>query len=143
MTNDPKRDIIVPNLEGRTNPPIHISLSVTYWVGVQCRVERYTVHALNLSEDGIFFKLNTPLALGTDVLLQFRLPGVEYEVSVEGQVVWVRNRKEGEKEVSGKGIHFTNIDGETREFLQGYQKGRQLPIEGRICEMDCTSKENL
>ncbi len=110
-------------VEKRRNLRASINMLVTYWVDLQGRTEGYAAESLDLSEDGIFIQLDTPLALGTEVLLQFRLPGTERDIRVEGLVIWARNRQMANKELPGKGIEFKNIDGKTKQLLHEYIKG--------------------
>lgn len=93
---------------------------VTYQVDVQFRTESYQVRSFNLSEEGILVQLDTPLALGTDIHLRFRLPGTEQDLSLEGKVVWLRTDGIHGEGRGGKGIEFKNVDPETRRILQDY-----------------------
>jgi uncharacterized protein (TIGR02266 family) len=43
----------------------------------------------NVNEGGMFIATETPSPLGTDVRLEFRLPGLDHPVNVSGRVAWV------------------------------------------------------
>ena len=77
-----------------------------------------------MSAYGTFIQLNTPLALGTEVILQFRLPGVEQEVSVHGEVVWIRSHEDAVEDLPGKGVKFIDMDSRTKQLLQTYIESR-------------------
>jgi uncharacterized protein (TIGR02266 family) len=120
--------------ERRRSLRISIDMLVTYWVDVQDRTESYKVKSLNLSEQGIFIRIETPLALGTEVLLRFRLPGSSDALSVKGEVVWVRNRPEDEDEPAGKGIRFKDLDPESSRSLKAFlEKTRPPAREEKSC----------
>jgi len=104
-------------------------MNVTYWVDEQPRAERYSVRSLDLSEDGIFIKVDTPLGLGTGVMLQFQLPGTDHELCIRGMVAWVGHAKRDPREPSerfGKGIQFLDVEKGARAILQEYLQGQQL-----------------
>lgn len=107
--------------ERRTSERTPLSVSVTYRVNQQERVEAYRVQTVNVSEDGIFLKTNLPLGIGTKVELEFKLPGHDETLRFYGEVVWsgTANSKE-EKKMSGKGIKFTECDDRCRRQLTDY-----------------------
>lgn len=109
--------------ERRRVSRVPIEVLVTYWVDIQGRTEPYEVKSLDLSEDGIFLMIETPLALGTDVLLQFCLPGSPDPLRVGGEIVWVRNRGDSSGGPAGKGIRFKDLEPDSRRRLRSHIEG--------------------
>ncbi len=70
----------------------------------------------NINEGGMFVGTETPHPLGTEVTLQFRLPGGSAPCSVSGRVVWVRQAADGEGP-RGMGVEFGTLDEETRSRI--------------------------
>ena len=66
----------------------------------------------NVNEGGMFIATETPSPLGTEVALEFRLPGLERPVNVPGRVAWISDGK-GEAPV-GMGIEFRELVPEVR-----------------------------
>ena len=109
--------------ERRQYVRVPLVVDVSYWVNTQERGDSYTVKALDVSEEGIFLKTDTPLGIGSEVRLRFHLPGGGEMISVKGTVVWSdAGLQDGGKGVAGKGIRFFDYDGECRmrlhEFIQ-------------------------
>ncbi len=77
--------------------------------------ELFSDFARNINEGGIFVETSTPHALGTEVDLQFRLPGGDEPVRVRGSVVHVSEGEDGEP--PGLGIEFEDLDGPTRQRI--------------------------
>ena len=118
--------------ERRRNLRISINMLVTYWVDIQDRTESYEVKSLNLGEEGIFVTIETPLALGTEVLLRFILPGSPVPMNVKGEVVWIRNHHETAGEPAGKGIRFKDLNTQNKKLLNEYiTKTRNRFLEER------------
>jgi uncharacterized protein (TIGR02266 family) len=64
---------------------------------------------------GLFIDTVSPLPAGTDVSLEFGLPGQPGSVHVEGQVVWVRADFDPKGFSPGMGIQFKAIQEADRE----------------------------
>ena len=71
----------------------------------------------NINEGGVFVEMEKPPELETEVHLQFRLPGVEQPVLVNGRVAWTNDGEDGEP--AGFGVEFRDLPGETREAING------------------------
>ena len=69
----------------------------------------------NVNEGGMFIATETPSPLGTDVALEFRLPGLERPVNVSGRVAWISDGK-GDSPV-GMGIEFRELAVEVRATI--------------------------
>ncbi|MEK6776768.1 MAG: PilZ domain-containing protein [bacterium] len=104
--------------EKRASLRIPLSVSVTYWVDQQQRIEPYQVDSVNVGEGGIFLKTGIPLGIGTRVKLEFSLPGSAETYRISGEVVWSGSiHKKSEAAVSGKGIRFLDPDPLLRKRL--------------------------
>jgi uncharacterized protein (TIGR02266 family) len=62
----------------------------------------------NLSKGGLFIDTDTPLAVGTELLLRFTIPGVG-PIEVRGNVAWVRSESQ-EGKGPGMGVEFETLD---------------------------------
>ena len=69
----------------------------------------------NINEGGMFIEMEQPAELGTPVQLQFRLPGEESPLRVEGRVAWVSEKCEDSS--AGVGIEFQNLSEESRRAI--------------------------
>ena len=72
----------------------------------------------DLSSDGIFLETTTPLDVGTEMNLSFRLPGSERPVQIWGEVVRVSHR--GETGPPGMAVVFTQVDASARASLDAF-----------------------
>ncbi len=106
--------------ERRKSPRASVKVRVTYWVDFQERTDSYAAESFNLSENGIFLKVDIPLALGTDVFLQFRLPGGDQEITVNGEVLWAQKGSSIDKFACGKGIKFKKMDKKIKLLIREY-----------------------
>jgi uncharacterized protein (TIGR02266 family) len=69
----------------------------------------------NVNEGGMFIATETPSPLGTEVRLEFRLPGLDRPVNVSGRVAWVSDGK-GDSPV-GMGIEFRELAPQVRATI--------------------------
>jgi uncharacterized protein (TIGR02266 family) len=69
----------------------------------------------NINEGGMFIEMDRPAELETPVQLQFRLPGEDRPLRVEGRVAWLSDGKEGSP--PGVGIEFQNLSPEIRQTI--------------------------
>ena len=111
--------------EKRSYPRLNISMLIEY-ANKETFLRDYS---LNISGGGIFIITTNTFPLGTELLLRFSLPGIEKRFEVKGEVVWVRNYKEGDNRPPGMGIKFKEIDEESQKLLIDYiddqLKGKQ------------------
>jgi type IV pilus assembly protein PilZ len=77
--------------------------------------ELFTEFTQNINEGGLFVETETPHPTGTVVWLQFRVPGSDDPLDVEGRVVWTQDSSSGES--SGMGIEFDDLDRQARERI--------------------------
>ena len=96
-------------------------VQVTYWVDGQERAAAYRVDSVNVSRDGILLRADLPLAIGTEIKMEFSLPGRVKKIRVRGEVVWSNELKgSDEQPFTGKGIHFIGYEKGCRDLLQDY-----------------------
>lgn len=84
--------------------------------------ELFTEFTQNINEGGLFVETENLHPTGTTVWLQFKIPGSDDPLDVEGRVVWTRDSGSGEP--SGMGIEFDDLDRQARERIN--QLVRQL-----------------
>ena len=79
----------------------------------------------NINEGGMFIEMETPPELGTDVQLQFRLPGENQALQVEGRVAWVSDGKADTP--CGAGVEFKNLSNEARDQINRIVRELRVP----------------
>jgi len=77
--------------------------------------ELFTEFTQNINEGGVFVETEKPHPIGTLVSLQFRIPGSDVPLDVEGCVVWVSQGGSGE--AAGMGIEFDDLDRQACERI--------------------------
>lgn len=76
-------------------------------------------YAMNISRGGMFISTRNPLPAGTHVVLKFKIPPANTEITLEGEVVWaVRPEESGGTLIPGMGIKFTKMDEKTRNEIE-------------------------
>src|SRR5262245_30623736 len=90
-----------------------MTVRVRDWSGLPSDPETGEGLALNISVHGILLESRRRLEVGTNVDLQFKLPGTEDEVQVVGQVV-------RQHAVSRSGIKFLVLRGDARERIKAF-----------------------
>ncbi len=73
----------------------------------------FSEFSANINEGGIFVQMEKPPELDTEVHLQFRLPGAEQPILVNGRVAWTHSGEDGEP--AGFGVEFHELSPEIRE----------------------------
>lgn len=76
--------------------------------------ELFSDFARNINEGGMFVETEHPPQVGTQVTLQFRIPGSDDPVVSTGRVVRV---SEGAADVPGMGIEFEQLDARSRSLI--------------------------
>jgi type IV pilus assembly protein PilZ len=98
-------------LERRKSPRADVLVRVDY----QTVDELFSDFASNINEGGLFVETDKPPAVGTEVSLQFRIPGSDQPVISSGRVV--RTARAGGGEPSGMGIEFDGLDADSRRRI--------------------------
>jgi type IV pilus assembly protein PilZ len=95
----------------RKSPRADLVVRVDY----QTVDELFSEFARNINEGGIFIESEQPHPIGTEVNLQFQIPGRDDPIRVDGTVVRV-SAGDAEEPV-GMGIEFGSLDIETRLMI--------------------------
>lgn len=74
-------------------------------------------YALNISHGGIFIKTRKPLARGSEVEIEFEVPGAPRKLLTRGRVVRVIFPGEDEMEPAGMGVEFEPLSETDREMI--------------------------
>lgn len=77
--------------------------------------ELFSEFARNINEGGMFVETEAPPDPGSQVALQFRIPGSDEPIQVMGRVV--RASVGDRDEPPGMGIEFENLDDQSRELI--------------------------
>jgi len=91
---------------------VDLLVRVTY----QSVDELFSEFARNINEGGVFIETDTPMEIGSSVALQFKLPGSDDLVEVEGFVVRTSNGDEPD-EAPGMGIEFGDLNSVSRQRI--------------------------
>jgi len=86
------------------------------------QVDYHTVDSLfrdfvdNISTGGMFIATPKPLEPGTQLRLEFLLPGCDYPIRVNGEVTWSRSvSSEGQKR--GMGVKFASLSPNAKDKI--------------------------
>jgi len=101
----------------RDYPRAPVSIRIQYRAGQKGAKEGFTAI---MGGGGLFIDTVSPLPAGTDVSLEFGLPGQAASVHVEGQVVWVRAEFDPKGFSPGMGIQFKTINESDREKIMQF-----------------------
>ncbi len=77
--------------------------------------ELFSEFARNINEGGLFVETETPHPVGTEVSLQFKIPGSDEPLQVVGRVAHTTGDDTGE--TPGIGIEFDDLDGQARQRI--------------------------
>jgi len=108
QTEEPRRPA---GVERRRSSRVDLVVRVDY----KTVDELFSEFARNINEGGLFVETETPHPPGTAVWLQFRIPGSDEPLDVEGRVVWTQDGGPGEP--PGMGIEFDDLDRQARERI--------------------------
>ena len=102
---------VEPMQERRQSPRADVLVRVDY----QTVDELFSDFASNINEGGMFVETEKPPAVGTEVSLQFRVPGSDEPVTSSGRVVRIAPARGGEP--PGMGIEFDTLDEDSRRRI--------------------------
>ena len=77
--------------------------------------ELFSEFARNINEGGLFVETNASHPVGTEVHLQFHVPGAEEPLQVTGRIVRHSGKDSGEP--NGMGIEFDDLDRQARQRI--------------------------
>ena len=104
----------IDGIERRASPRADIVVRVNY----QNVDSLFSEFARNINDGGIFVETETPQPIGTNVELEFKLPGADRPIEVVGNVVRSISTDQVESEgVPGMGIEFENLGADLREQI--------------------------
>ena len=69
----------------------------------------YSDHIMNISRSGVFIETGRPLFVGEEILMDFKIEGLNKTLRIPGKVVHASNR--------GVGIEFNNVDPSLSQIL--------------------------
>lgn len=86
-----------------------------------------TCFTQNISANGLFAESNKPFPLGSDVYLDFFLPGIRDKFKLKGQVIRRITEKQAKKDgyVPGTGIEFIEISQSNQDEINKFVKKSQ------------------
>jgi len=96
----------------RSSPRVALGIPISY------RLKNSIAAAvtLNISHGGLAVRTTSPLDVGTDIRLRFRLPGGKKEIEAEARIAWVDRR-------TGMGLRFTKINGADQTSIDTWVQG--------------------
>jgi uncharacterized protein (TIGR02266 family) len=75
----------------------------------------------NLSLNGVFIRTGKPLDEGTQVTIEFRLPGVKQSIKADAIVRWRASGEEsGSGDATGMGLEFTKLGKRDQKAIERY-----------------------
>jgi type IV pilus assembly protein PilZ len=104
----------IDGIERRSSPRADFVVRVNY----QTVDSLFSEFARNINDGGIFIETDTPQPIGTNVELEFKLPGADQPIEVIGNVVRSISADQiGSDGVAGMGIEFENLDSDVRQQI--------------------------
>ncbi len=104
----------IDGIERRASPRAEIVVRVNY----QSVDSLFSEFARNINDGGIFVETDAPQPIGTNVELEFKLPGSDRPIEVVGNVVRsVRADQVDPDGIAGMAIEFENLDADARQQI--------------------------
>lgn len=104
----------IDGIERRGSPRADFVVRVNY----QTVDSLFSEFARNINDGGIFVETETPQPIGTNVELEFKLPGSEQPIEVVGNVVRSVGVDQVESDgVPGMAIEFENLGSDVRQKI--------------------------
>ncbi len=105
-------------------------------VQIWCDAEQHPGTARNLLRGGIFVEADVPVTTGAEVELEFELPEAGLRLAPTAEVVWRRERNNGDP--AGMGLRFLAMDGHSAREIDTFvyerapsaTKSPALPVAG-------------
>ena len=105
--------------ERRESPRIELELDVT----LESAHNFYTGFGRNIGDGGLFIATQALPHLGEELVVRFRLPGVEQPICAQGVVRWVRDV--GEAEAHGVGVALSRLGKDDRAAIDQFISKRE------------------
>ena len=104
----------IDGIERRGSPRADFVVRVNY----QTVDSLFSEFARNINDGGIFVETETPQPIGTNVELEFKLPGADRPIKVVGNVVRSVSADQVDSDgAAGMGIEFENLDSDVRQEI--------------------------
>ncbi len=104
----------IDKIERRASPRAEIVVRVNY----QNVDSLFSEFARNINDGGIFVETDTPQPTGTNIELEFKLPGANRPIEVVGNVVRSVSADQAESDgVAGMAIEFENLGSDARQQI--------------------------
>jgi type IV pilus assembly protein PilZ len=104
----------IDGIERRGSPRADFVVRVNY----QTVDSLFSEFARNINDGGIFVETETPQPIGTNVELEFKLPGADQPIEVVGNVVRsISADQAGSDGVIGMAIEFENLGSDVRQQI--------------------------
>jgi type IV pilus assembly protein PilZ len=101
-------------IERRASPRADVVIRVNY----QTVDSLFSEFARNINDGGVFIETDSPQPIGTNVELEFKLPGADRPVEVVGNVVRsVEVDQVAPDEIAGMAIEFENLNSDARQQI--------------------------
>ena len=101
-------------IERRASPRADIVVRVNY----QNVDSLFSEFARNINDGGIFVETDAPQPIGTNVELEFKLPGADRPIEVVGNVVRSVSADQVESDgIAGMAIEFENLGSDARQQI--------------------------
>lgn len=84
----------------------------------------YVGFSENISEGGLFVATHSLREVGSEIEIEFTLPGHEEPIHVATVVRWVRLYSETSDAPPGMGLQFVNVDPVDLEWIRSFVQGR-------------------
>jgi type IV pilus assembly protein PilZ len=104
----------IDGIERRISPRADFVVRVNY----QTVDSLFSEFARNINDGGIFVETDAPQPIGTNVELEFKLPGADRPIEVVGNVVRSISTDQVDSDgVPGMAIEFENLDSDVRQQI--------------------------
>jgi type IV pilus assembly protein PilZ len=90
--------------------------------------ELFSEFARNINEGGLYVETDTPPQLGSNVALQFQIPGGTEPIQVIGRVVRISEGEGGDP--PGMGIEFEDLNAQSRELINELVRNLRVGVSG-------------
>ena len=83
---------------------------------------------INISEGGMMLQAISEVDPGTDLEIQFTLPGTDKTIKATGEVVWTRRNPGGDGKIGlGIGVRFSYLDRNEVQVIRDFIEQRGQP----------------
>jgi uncharacterized protein (TIGR02266 family) len=107
------------NFNRRSSPRVVLSIPVAYRFGDTITA----VLTLNLGKGGVSIRTMSPLKVGSQTRIRFRLPGAKREVEADAKVTWSDGR-------IGMGLQFERVEALDQEAIDEFVDGHFFTARG-------------